>query len=565
MDKEQLLKIIGENKVSVAKVLKTHHRSFYDELKQNTEGDTFSEKVYRWIFGTPTGCEQCKNKTRFLSISLGYSRYCSKACANKTTVEDRKKKLLVDKNTSPLWCKQACEVCKKEFLSLVSRKQRFCSVKCSTKFTATDVGRLNNIKKTKLQKYGDEFYVNVQQGRKTCLEKYGVSNIFQSDIIKETIHRQRVEKYIHHLKTSDRLKNLVVPLFGASEYITGNRKNLYSFKCQKCGNIFKDNIDDGRVPRCNICFPIESVSFFQNSVYEFIKSLFPNEVIEKNYRRLIYPLEVDVYVPSKKIAIECDGIYWHSEIAGKKPYNYHLKKTQMVESVGVRLIHIFEDEWIYRRLVVESRLKYFLGESHCSKIYARECEIKEIESKDANEFFDANHIQGVGASAVINLGLYHTDKLVSAMSFCKGGRISLGQKKREPNVYEILRFCSSIDIRVVGGCSKLVSYFIKKYNPDTIVTFADLRWGHGDSYNKSGFTFVKNTMPNYWYFKKGDVWRYHRFGFRKNVLASRLAIYDSNLTEWENMQINGYDRIWDCGSAKYEWINTSVLASERYL
>ena len=116
------------------------------------------------------------------------------------------------------------------------------------------------------------------------------------------------------------------------------------------------------------------------------------------------------------------------------------------------------------------------------------------------------------------------------------------------------RFSTSKNI--VGGASKLLAYFIKVYKPIKIISYADRRWSTGNLYEKLGFTFISNTSPNYYYINIGngsDI-RHHRYGFAKHTLQEKLPIFNDSLSEWKNMQVNGWDRIWDCGSIKYQLI-----------
>ena len=116
--------------------------------------------------------------------------------------------------------------------------------------------------------------------------------------------------------------------------------------------------------------------------------------------------------------------------------------------------------------------------------------------------------------------------------------------------WEIIRFASKSNFTIIGGASKLLKYFIKIYNPKSIVTYSDRRFGDGDVYEKIGFNFIKSTHPSYYYVKGLNV--YSRFQFQKHKLRLKLNEYNDNLSEWENMIQNGYDRLWDCGHNKYE-------------
>ena len=109
------------------------------------------------------------------------------------------------------------------------------------------------------------------------------------------------------------------------------------------------------------------------------------------------------------------------------------------------------------------------------------------------------------------------------------------------------RYCSKIGYQIIGGTSKMLSYFIKKYKPTSIITYADKRYSDGKFYEKIGFKKTNLSKPNYFYFK-GNSGLMSRIQFQKHKLKDKLDIFNPELTEWENMQLNGYDRIWDCGN-----------------
>ena len=154
---------------------------------------------------------------------------------------------------------------------------------------------------------------------------------------------------------------------------------------------------------------------------------------------------MDIIIPSKNIAIEFDGLYWHNETKVNK--NYHLNKTIECLTNGIRLIHIFEDEWVNKKEIVKSRLNTILG-NVTNKIYARKCEIKEISNETCKTFLDNNHIQG-GINAPIRYGLFYNDDLVSVMNFCKP-RKNLGQSGSK-NEYELLN--NQYEVIVVDNLS----------------------------------------------------------------------------------------------------------------
>jgi hypothetical protein len=287
--------------------------------------------------------------------------------------------------------------------------------------------------------------------------------------------------------------------------------------CQKCG--FKYNYNEIMIS-------------------DFIKSL--NIKTINNSRKIISPLELDIFIPSHNVAIEYNGLYWHSEI--NKPSNYHLNKTEMCEKQGIQLIHIFEDEWLYKQDIVKSRLKNILGLTP-NKIYARKCVIKEIDIETSKKFLNENHIQG-NVNSSIKIGLFYNNVLVSLMTFGKG-RIALGGNS---NQFELLRFCNKLESIVIGGADKLLKYFIKTYNPKEIISYADRRWSQGGLYDKLNFIKTHNSQPNYWYINNNR--REYRFGYRKSILVKKG--FNPNKTEHQIMLDRKIYRIYDCGNIAYK-------------
>ena len=282
-------------------------------------------------------------------------------------------------------------------------------------------------------------------------------------------------------------------------------------------------------PKC-----VLKISKLERELNDFIASL--NIKYIESDRSIIKPYELDIYIPSKKIAIEFDGLYWHSEIYKNK--NYHLNKTQLCEDLGIQLIHIFEDEWLYKKEIVKSRLRNILGLTK-NKIYARKCEIREVFTKVKTNFLNENHIQGAVGSKV-SLGLYYNNELLSLMTF--GKRPILNDFE-----YELIRFCNKLDTSVIGGASRLLKHFIREYKPKEIISYADRRWSIGGMYSTLGFTFISNTQPN-WFIMSGNH-RYHRVKYQKHKLVKQG--YDKNKTAHKICLENGLYRIYDCGTKKY--------------
>ncbi|RLD66316.1 MAG: hypothetical protein DRI84_05015 [Bacteroidetes bacterium] len=291
--------------------------------------------------------------------------------------------------------------------------------------------------------------------------------------------------------------------------------------------------------RCPLCNN-KGFSKQEHEVLDYINKIYSGLLL-KNNRSIIKPYELDIVLSDKKLAVEYCGLYWHSELAGKDK-NYHLNKLNMCNEQGYQLLTIFEDEWVNKREIVESRLLNILGSKKLETIYARKCVIKEITPTEARVFCEQNHLQGYTGSR-IKLGAFYAGELVSVMTFAKPS-ISKGANPKEPNVWELSRFCSKINFRVIGIASKLLKHFERNYDWNTVFSYADRRWSNGNVYEKLGFELSGITKPNYWYVKRGK--RIHRFGLRKKPSEPK------NITEWELRQQDGWNRIWDCGNLKYK-------------
>ncbi len=455
---------------------------------------------------------------------------------------------------------------------------------------------VSNMKKTLLKKYGDKNYNNIKKGKETKLKIYGnenynnrkkmletnqkrygmnvspnivksttersqsgkigfnsekyklflrnnnVKNISQLTSIKNKKKENQIKLYIKKLFFGDRLKNEVKPMFSSNDYKDAKYNTLYKFQCCRCGNIFEDTLYSGNIPRCLICHPYNQFkSQIELDIIDFLKSI--NIQSKHHDRSILNGEEIDILIENKNIGIECDGLIWHSELFGKKDKQYHLNKSNLAESKGISLIHVWDWEWSNKKELIKSIILNKTNNSE--KIYARKCEIKEITNKQKSEFIKINHVQG-NDNPLIKIGLFFNNELVSVMTFTR----SRYDKNYE---YEMSRFCNKLNTSVVGGASKLFTYFITTYNPKSIVSYCDKRFFNGKVYINIGMKFIGNTSPNYHYFNKNNCVPINRLRFQKHKLQAILKSFDPSLTEWENMQLNGYDRIWDCGNLKYEW------------
>lgn len=388
----------------------------------------------------------------------------------------------------------------------------------------------------------------LEKRKKTWLAKYGVDNVSKVDAIKRkrvttmaersynTMYKKLAfdKQTVGFAQVISRVAHSVSPEFTREEYSGCFRKNHYEWKCTTCAHIFADHVDYGRVPRCVKCYPA-TVSAAENEIKEYIQSL--GMTITSNTKEVLKNLEYDIFIPDKMIAVEYNGVYWHSSI--HKSRDYHVNKFIRSREAGVHLIQIFEDEWINNPGIVKSRLRSILGVD--TKIYARNCKVQPISGPVYSAFSRAHHLQG-NANATYKYGLFHLDVLVAIMSFSKSRYSTTG--------YELIRYCSVGT--VVGGAGKLFAYFRKVLDPELVISYANRCWSNGKLYETLGFSNVTKVDANtgYWYIK--DSIRYHRSTFTKSRLVKMGQ--DTVLTEHEIMKKMGYLLIHDCGNYKFQWV-----------
>lgn len=391
------------------------------------------------------------------------------------------------------------------------------------------------IRATSQERYGVDHHSKhqpfIDKVKQTSLEKYGETNFNKVKAHSEHNAVIRLENFYENLQFR---VPTATPLFSVDQYHGVNSVHRYEWRCNQCSTKFSDTIDDGKIPICPTCYPVVK-SRGEEELSAFIVEL--GITVVRNDRTLISPKEIDIFLPLKNIAFEYNGLYWHSETSGNKHRDYHLKKHRACEEKGIQLIQLNDVEWLTKRPIVESRIRQKLGMSE--RIAARKCKIIQIESSVANQFHIQNHIQGACPGS-IHYGLLYDGMLVSVMSFGKS-------RYSKTSVYELLRFCTVLGYSVIGGASRLLKQFERDYRFPTLVSYCDLRWNNGNVYTNIGFSLDHVSSPNYWYHKHDGILQ-SRIRFQKHKLASILTIFDPKLTEWENMKLNGFDRIWDCGN-----------------
>jgi hypothetical protein len=405
---------------------------------------------------------------------------------------------------------------------------------------------------------------------------YNKSGCFTNHI--ENTHKITLDDYLiqfpidiqyHHnyIKRTDREKELLLEenfvicqlcnerMKGISNTHLKNKHNIsveeykLKFPNSKIISESTSNILSELIKETNINFQPTWTSKGETEIKEFIEGL-GFEVYKGKNRKLLEGKEIDLIIPELKIAIEYNGLYFHTEDMGKNS-TYHLNKTLACNQLGYKLIHIFEDEWMVNKELVKSKLEHILGVSNGIKIGARKVIVNKISKEDKSYFLDGFHIQGNDKSDIF-YGAYYNNILVGVMTFNSQRNMT----KNIEGEYELSRFSTRQGYVISGLASKILKQFINEFSPSSIISFADRRWttdGNNNMYTKLGFQLTSILKPTYFYYssKVNRYKRYHKFSFGKNSLKKKYDGIDLSKSESEITKELGYSKIWDCGLFKY--------------
>ena len=362
---------------------------------------------------------------------------------------------------------------------------------------------LRRIEHANIQKYGTphrlQNHSELQKHKATMLEKYGAEYAMQSE---ELNNRNQVSKWSSVIDTSNcktyedvkkkYIKSLGIEYEGSVDNILIGSPEYPRSKAvlEMFLGLAEPNIDIVKRDITNyhwyarslgLEIALAKVSDQEKELGEFVSSLCECEF---NNRTVIAPKELDIWIPSKNIAIEYNGEYWHdSDRVGK---TYHKDKTVSCEENGVQLLHIWAYDWINKHDIVKSIIRSKLGKSDV--LYARKCQVKIVSNSDVRDFFNNTHLKGHRNSS-ITFALMFNDEIVMAMSF---------SRHREYE-WELTRMASKLNTTVVGGMSRLLAAFRKHTNARSVMSYVDRDISSGKSYYACGFELLKTTEPSYWY------------------------------------------------------------------
>lgn len=384
----------------------------------------------------------------------------------------------------------------------------------------------SRVRKTTLK--NNRAFFNPDKQRKTMIERYGVEHYMQNPQAKECHKRKR--NMTEYSRLSKKLESIVIPLFTKEEFNGCDKQ--YNWKCVICSAAFQSHVKNGHVPRCFTCYPI-SRRLLSSEIAAELENLFQTTP-KIDDRSILDGKEIDILFEDLKIGFEINGVYWHSDKF--KDARYHQEKSIIAAKKGVRLIHIFEDQWAIKKDIILNKLRVLSGRA--KKIHARECEIRRIAFSSVKDFLNSYHLAGEGSPTKTNYGLFYKEKLISVATF--------GKPRFNKNYqWELIRFCTFEDYVIVGGLSKILKKFQREFSPENLLSYADFSWSAGNAYEKCGFNLVRLTCPGYFYSSYDNV-RFSRYQATAKKLNEKLGTV--GLSEKECAEKLKLHKIYDCGN-----------------
>lgn len=459
-----------------------------------------------------------------------------------------------------------CDKCSKELELRTKREKYGSSLGCDRESVS------QKRKETCLKKYGVDNYTKtneyLEKVKATSLSKYGVENFNQSELVKDKKRKTcqkkyNTENYAQTEECKNKIKETCLKKYGTLRHNQQHIKNYENYNKEYIINNFVENgyFD---ITSCAEYFGVTwygiqeakerfGLSEYKNKLYkgtskaeEYLQEYFKNiSNVKIKDRTILDGKEIDLVFNNQKLCVEYNGLFWHSELLlnkrGEDGVNYHLNKTNACESKGYTLFHIFDTDDLD---IWKSMINNKLGLNNI--VYARECIVKSLDSKECSLFLKENHLQGL-CNSKIRYGLFYNNELVEVITF--------GKPRFNKNYdYELLRLCSKKYTTVVGGASKLFKHFLKQVGKCKIISYANRRFSKGEIYKTLGFTWLRNTKPNYFYFEHNNI--LSRNKCQKHKLKQLLGNnFDDSLSEVNNMLNNGYNRVFDCGNMVFEYIN----------
>jgi hypothetical protein len=388
-----------------------------------------------------------------------------------------------------------------------------------------------NVKKTKNQYTSEQHKIVNDKRSNTMLSKYGVAYNSQRSDIKHCWTKPKISQDIYN--------KLIDREWLYTEYVEKNRTAVDV--AHELG-IYYSTVLDYCVKHGFDIRKHSNYSLTEIEIRSYIESL--NIEYQHNMWDILETKEIDLFIPSKMLAIEINGLYWHSwhpTMKSSENRTRHLEKTQLLLDKGIDLIHITDWEWRNQQDIIKSMLNNRLGLSQ--RYWARKTQIRDLTTQQARKFFQENHLQGFIHSQYY-IGLYDQDQLLMAIS------AGHSRFKKDKKIIELHRLATKKYCLVVGGGSKLISELKRRVPDSKIISYCDRSKSTGKGYIEMGFSLVSQSGPGYFWTNGNEI--ISRYKASKKRLERWLPDYDSSLSESQNMFNQKYRRFWDCGNLIFE-------------
>jgi hypothetical protein len=533
---EEFIQLLSQNKINKLQSYLNKNKNQLEVLKDETsflDSPSISERLYCLKYGIKQRlvCEN-GNPLKYIKFGQGYSEFCNNPVncdCKKTKVRDKKIKTNLKKYGTE-WPSQSKEV---------QEKYRKTNLE---KYGVSNWAKTTDSKNIKIN-----FWKNISHDAKfkistkrqiTNLKKYGVLNPSQIETVKQKKKRTTLKNHgVEFFKQKNIKKETLAILNDEKEF-----KNIVNEKTIKD---IKTILDIDSTTITNYCHRYDCRNLIKNDrssrLEDMVKKICMDYQIKliHNDRKIIYPMELDFYFPTIQVAIECHGLFWHSQLRGGKDANYHFKKWESCRSQGITLYQYFEDEFENSLELIKSKILYLNNKCQGRILGARRMEVNWLKNtQEEFDFYNKNHIQGPRLDRTFTVGGWITPNILSA---CMSVKIN-----KDQNQMEIVRFSTDISNRYPGAFTKILTWIIKQLQfKGEVLSWSDNRHSNGHLYQANGFAAVQNQGPGYFVTDYQSRWR--REHFMKAKIKQRHPDVDLSKTEWQLEQELGYDRIWDAG------------------
>lgn len=461
----------------------------------NLDHISFKEKVYLFR-NNQTSIPLCKklgcnNPTNFKNNKDGYYEYCNISCVSRDPSIKKIKRLKSIEKYGTNTPSESDEV-KQKIIKTNQLKFGHNSPMCDESIQRKSKATLlknygvinpsysNTIQKRRIETFKKSNYK--ESFKNTSLIKYGVKHPFNSPIIHNKSVITSTVKFIKKNRGEVESNLKSYEKYELIDVIYKPCNISYRIKCDK-GHIFKIHREllNSRFETvseiCIVCNPISNnVSGIEINLRKFISSKYSGEIL-LNTRSIISPYEIDIYLPELKIGIEFNGLFWHSDYS--KENDYHKRKYDLSLQNNIKLITIWEDDWIYRNDVVRS---FLLKHLNLNKVVSHN-DIKLISNEDTNHFLNENSMD-VNYEYDISIGLYSNNELYSILTLLNNKDHYLITNYSELNYH-------TID----NGFKYLMDYIVENYSSNIKIISDNME---GYDYSPMGFQVELDIPISYW-------------------------------------------------------------------